>query len=91
MLIYEATNLETGEVIEGDVKEIASQLNCTAGAVYNAASLRSLIHKTWEVDKIHCDDGEKTYCHDQELLDEWDKVTEPFKKASRMLRRRRRK
>ena len=88
MLIYEAPNLESGEVIKGGVKEISSRLNCTTGAVYNAASLRCLIHKTWEVDKIQCDDNDKTYCHEQEMLDEWDKVTEPFKKASRMLRRR---
>ena len=84
MTFYRATHNETGEVLEGSTKELAKVLNVLPTSINRAATDKVNIGTHWQILKV---EGEKLESAMRnfpiELRDEWDRVTEPFKEASR--------
>ena len=84
MTVYKATNEETGEVIEGGARDVAKALGVVTKSIYNAACGNVKIRNVWFVttntkrSKASGNSNKIT----PKLLDEWEKVTEPYKKAS---------
>lgn len=78
MITYIATNMETGEVIEGNIKDVSGRLEIAQHTAYNAASQRTLIHKVWLITK-HGMKNDLKNNFSQDLLKEWDNVTALFK------------
>lgn len=81
MITYIATNIETGEIIEGGAKDIAKKLGVVTNAIYNAENLQQKVRFVWFISKGKRE-SERTYNFPTALLEEWDRVTAPFKKAS---------
>lgn len=88
MQVYRATNVETGEIIEGDAKYLAKKLGVVTKHIYNAVALQQKIRYVWFIstDKKQKVSGGKPNKITPDLLDKWDKVTEPFKKLSKKVR-----
>ncbi len=89
MQIYRATNIETGEIIEGGARDLARKLGVVTKSVYNAVAMQQKIKYVWFISteksyrKANGKGNGKTNRITPQLLDEWEKVTEPFKKASK--------
>lgn len=83
MVIYRATNIETGEIIEGGARDVAKALGVVPKSIYNAVALQQKIKYVWFIStnakqsKTSADKNRIT----PQLLNEWDTVTETFKKA----------
>jgi hypothetical protein len=88
MQIYRATHIETGEIIEGGARDLARKLGVVTKSIYNAVALQQKIKYVWFIStekpyrKANSKSNDKTNRVTPQLLDEWEKVTEPFKKAS---------
>jgi len=85
MQVYRATNVETGEIIEGDAKYLAKKLGVVTKHIYNAVALQQKIRYVWFIStekKPHKTEG-KANRMTPKLLEEWDEATTPFKKASK--------
>lgn len=91
MTVYKATNEETGEVIEGGARDLARNLGVTANSIYNAASDGFRVNGKWLIYREikNVDTETKSDRLSPQLFDEWEKVTEPFKKASQKGRKKR--
>lgn len=85
MVIYKAENLVTGEVIEGGARDLAKVFGMTINAIYNAVSNEGCVKKGWIVYKENMV-KDNAYRLPQELLEEWDRVTAPFKRLNRKKR-----
>lgn len=84
MTFYRATHDETGEVLEGSKRELAETLHVSPTAIFQAAILKDNIDTHWKIRKIEGDKLESArWNFPVELREEWDRVTEPFKEASR--------
>lgn len=81
MTTYIAENIETGEVIEGGVRKLANHLGVAPYNIYNSVYTKSKVKFVWVITKRNCM-NENPYKFPQALLDEWDAVTEKFRKAS---------
>lgn len=84
--LYRAIHDETGETYEGTAKELAEILHIVPGTVNKAALQYCKVAKHWTIKKIGhiVQNYPKNECKfPQELLEEWDAVTKPFKDASR--------
>lgn len=81
MTTYIAENIETGEVIEGGVRDIARKLGVVPNTICNAVSAKSKVKFVWVITK-RVGINENPYKFPQALLDEWNLVTEKFRKAS---------
>lgn len=79
MQIYRATNIETGEIIEGGAKDLAKKLGVVTNAIYNAENLQQKVRFVWFISKGKAE-GKTNYNYPQALLEEWDRVTEQFRK-----------
>ena len=79
MTTYIAENIETGEVIEGGVRDIARKLGVVPNTICNAVSAKSKVKFVWVITK-RVGINENPYKFPQALLDEWDRVTEQFRK-----------
>ena len=88
MQIYRATNIETGEIIEGGARDIARKLGVVQKTIYNAVAMQQNVRFVWFIstDKKQKVSGGKPNKITPDLLDKWDKVTEPFKKLSKKVR-----
>lgn len=81
MTTYIATNIETGEIIEGGAKDIAKKLGVVTNAIYNAENMQQKVRFVWFISKGKR--ASKRTCDiPTALLGEWDMVTAQFKKAS---------
>lgn len=78
MITYIATNMETGDVFEGSIKDMAEKLGIAQHTAYNAVSQRTLVHKVWLITKHGLKNDSNTLPRD--LMKEWDAVTAQFKK-----------
>lgn len=78
MITYIATNMGTGEVFEGNIKDVAEKLGIAQPSAYNAVSQRTLIHKEWLITKRGMKNDQKNN-FSLDLLKEWDNVTALFK------------
>jgi len=85
MQIYRATHIETGEIIEGGARDLARKLGVVTKSIYNAVASQQNIKYVWFIstDKKQSKAEGKTNRITPQLLDEWEKATEPFKKASK--------
>jgi hypothetical protein len=85
MTVYRATNEETGEVIEGGARDLARTLGVTSNSIYNAASDGFRVNGKWLIYREIKNVDTETKCDriSPQLFDEWEKATEPFKKASK--------
>jgi len=83
MQIYRATNIETGEIIEGGAKDIAKKLGVIPKTLYNAVAMQQNVRYVWFIstDKKVSKSGNTNKITPQ-LIDDWERVTAPFKKAS---------
>lgn len=83
---YKATNIIDGEVLEGSVAYLARKLKVSIDRIYQASSSATVVAEMWEVSKetSECEpsSGSK-YNFPYDLLQEWDRVTKPFKVLSR--------
>lgn len=82
MTVYVATNINTGEVIEGGARYLSRKLGVTTAFVYKATSTQKLIKSVWSVDKIDTENN-TPYRLPQALLDEWDAVTQAIRRKTR--------
>ena len=85
MVVYRATNVETGEIIEGGARDVAKALGVVPKTIYNAVALQQKIRYVWFIsaDKKRSKASGNSTKITPQLLDEWEKVTEPYKKASK--------
>lgn len=85
MTVYRATNEETGEVIEGGARDLARNLGVTANSIYNAASDGFRVNGKWLIYREIKNVDMETKCDrlSPQLFEEWERVTAPFKKASK--------
>lgn len=84
LTFFRAINNETGEVLEGSKGEIAEKLGVLPAAINQAAILKENIDTHWKIRKIVSEKLESSNGNFPiELRKEWDRVTEPFKEASR--------
>lgn len=83
---YSAINLETGEEIRGTSTELAKFFNTKTRNINKYALEGLKLHGVWQIKK-ETDEGiyeeSKMYRISEDILAEWDRVTEPFKRASR--------
>ena len=95
MTVYKATNEETGEVIEGGARDLAKKLGVVTKSIYNAVALQQKIKYVWFIStekpyrKANSKSDDKTNRVTPQLLDEWERVTAPYKKASQKGRKKR--
>lgn len=81
---YRATNIKTGEVIDGSVWELADGIGVADKTIYSACQKNTLILHKWKVEVIRDIFEVKKHNHiPPELLEEWDKVTEVWREAYR--------
>lgn len=96
MIIYRATHDETGEIIEGDSKVIARRLKVVPSTINKVALKNGKVSTHWEIQRIGKMNKADYPAGDRPvsivdkvqhiplaLCEEWDRVTEPFKMASR--------
>jgi hypothetical protein len=85
MTVYRATNEETGESIEGGARDLARNLGVTTNSIYNAASDGFRVNSKWLIYREIKNINTETKCDriSPQLFEEWETVTEPFKKASK--------
>lgn len=88
MQIYRATNIETGEIIEGDAKDLAKKLGVVTKHIYNAVALQQKIKYVWFIStekpcrNANSNSNSKANRISPQLIEEWEQVIAPFKKAS---------
>lgn len=84
MTVYRATNEETGETIEGGARDLARNLGVITNSIYNAASDGFRVNGKWLIyrEVKNVDMETKFDRISPQLFEEWERVTEPFKKAS---------
>lgn len=81
MVVYRATNIETGEIIEGGARDLARELGVAPRYIYNAVSSQQKIKFVWFISsntKKSKSNGQIT----PQQLAEWERVTAPFKRLS---------
>lgn len=85
MIIYRATNIETGEIIEGGARDLAKTLGVVPKSIYNAVPMQQKIKHVWfiSVEKKAHKTGSKVNSITPKLLADWDEITTPYKKASK--------
>ncbi len=86
MTTYIAENIDTGEIIEGGVRDVARKLGVVSNTIYNSVATKSKVRSEWLISK-KSDHEPTTTRISQKQLDEWERVTAPFKKASARKRR----
>ena len=79
---YVARNVIDGETYKGSAAELAKRLRVTTTRIYHASSNMTLIFGMWEVEKVQETGEEKSYSR-VAFMEEWDRVTTPFKVLSR--------
>jgi hypothetical protein len=83
VVVYRATNIETGEVIEGGVRDLARTLGVVPKYLYNAVANQQKIRYVWFITSERKTKPKCISTHlPSDVWDEWDRVTEPFKKLS---------
>ena len=84
MVVYRATNIETGEIIEGGARDLARELGVVQNTIYNAVAMQQKIKYVWFVstEKRNCKLESKANRMTPHLIEEWERVTAPFKKLS---------
>lgn len=85
--IYRAIHNETGEVHEGNAKELGQILHVVPNTINKAALEQGKVGGYWNISKslvppVKKDVHTANCKFPQELLNEWDAVTKPFKDAS---------
>lgn len=86
MVVYRATNIETGEIIEGGARDLARKLGVVQNSIYNAVSTQQEIKFVWFISSERKTKPKIVYMP-SDIWDEWDRVTEPFKNAIAKARR----
>ena len=83
-MTYVATHDETGEMIQGTVEEVAELLGVNQNRIYRAAATAGQkVGWHWDVEKKNHFTPDLENKWPMELSAEWERVTRPFKKASR--------
>ena len=85
-VLHRAVSCITGETITGTAAELAKVLKVTRGHIKKSEWQGSKIGTEWSISRIgYISDRETIYkgAIPTELFKEWDRVTEPFKVASR--------
>lgn len=84
-IVYEITNVKTGEKFIGTYEDISNRLGVSRGYISKREADGGRICLDWKVERLDQrmiaekqNNGSIPYS----LQEEWDKVTEPFKKLS---------
>jgi len=90
---YQATNIYTGEAVEGGAKEVAEKLGVSDVSIRAACKNKTYIRKAWCVEVIGTSRSGQAnfYATPTELWNDWDFTTAPFKELSRKVREKRSK
>lgn len=85
---YRATNIYTGEAVEGGAKEVAEILGVSDTSIRKACKCGTEVKKAWTVEIIDTSrsGSANEYATPMELWNEWDFITAPFKELSRKVR-----
>lgn len=78
--IYRATNIETGEVIEGCASELSDRLGLKINNFYNYIERESKAKGVWVLDYAERPQSKQIDSHLTILLKEWDELTGPVRK-----------
>lgn len=84
-IVYELTNIKTGEKFVGTADDISEKLGVSRGYISNQEICGGRIHYDWNIERL---DQEKIVKKPnngsipQSKRDEWDKVTAPYKKLA---------
>lgn len=91
--VYKATNVYSGETIEGTAVEVAEKLGVTATTVRISCKNEAYIKKAWTVAVIGTNrsGSANMYATPTDLFNAWDEVTAPFKALSKKARAKREK
>lgn len=82
-VIYRATHNTKGKVYEGTASEIAARIKVYKSTIYKITSSK-VVGGCWLVERIsELSESETTYRFPQDLIDDWNRTTKPFKAASR--------
>ena len=88
VVVYRATNIETGEIIEGGARDLARALGVAPRYIYNAVSNQQKVRFVWFISSEKKTKPKSVFSYlPLDIWDEWDRVTEPFKKLSAKVRR----
>ena len=87
-MLYEVTNIKTGEMFCGTAADMAAKFNVTPGHINKLALEGKRIHLDWKIVQVgYKSDVEKEKTNNCSIplpmQEEWDRVTAPFKAASR--------
>lgn len=83
---YAAFNVNTGEVIRGTSGELAKRFEVRSTYISKCALEGTKLQYVWQIKKeteAGIFEDSKMYRISDDLLREWDRVTAPFKRASR--------
>lgn len=82
---YSATNEVTGEVLIGTSRELEERLHISRRTIYQY-SMDGLTYKEkWKFERVS-KEKEQINCRiSRTILDEWDRVTQPFKERAKKL------
>ena len=84
-IVYELTNIKTGEKFVGTADDISEKLGVSRGYISSQEICGGRIHYDWNIERL---DQEKIVKKPNNgsipypLQEEWDRVTAPFKRLS---------
>lgn len=78
MVIYKAENIDTGEVISGDAKELAKKIGVARMSIVNAVSKQQKVRRAWYITK-ESTVNKTPYSVPMETQEKWDRETAPYK------------
>ena len=80
MTLYKATNVETGEVVEGGSRTLARHIGVIPCEVQKALKTKEKIKGVWA---IKC---QNIYGETRDIFKDWDRFTAPYKALSAIKR-----
>jgi len=84
-IVYELTNVKTGEKFVGTYIDISNRLGVSRGYISQREAEGGRICLDWKIEKVDKKmivEKPNNHSIPYSLQEEWDKVTEPFKKLS---------
>jgi len=84
-VVYEVTNVKTGEMFVGTAEDISARLGATRGYISKQEIEGGRICLDWKLERVDREvivDKPNNHSIPYPLQEEWDKVTAPFKKLS---------
>ena len=84
-VVYEVTNIKTGEMFVGTADDISARLGVTRGYISKQEIAGGRICLDWKIERVDqraIVEKPNNYSIPYTLQEEWDKVTAPFKRLA---------